>query len=104
VLILCQFLENRHRDVICTHCALNKILNSQWIGVCQHMQHGTVILKDYLLHVQWNKPIWILVYEVTASMDMILNGEMWRKANHKMIGIIMSEVWTINESFIDQRN
>ena len=33
-------------------------LNSQWIGVCQHMQHWTAILNDYL--PQWNKPIRIL--------------------------------------------
>jgi len=24
VLILCHFWENRHRDVICTHCAVNQ--------------------------------------------------------------------------------
>jgi len=56
VLRLCQFLEIRHHDVICTHCTVNQ----NWIhsGVCQHMQHGTVTLNDYLL--QWNKPIRIL--------------------------------------------
>jgi len=58
VLRLCQILENRHRDIICTHLHCQPKLNSQWIGVCQHMQHGTVNLKDYLL--QWNKPIRIL--------------------------------------------
>ena len=59
VLWLGQFLEIRHSDVIRTPWAVNQNTEHlQWIGDCQHMQHGTVILKDYL--PQWNKPIRIL--------------------------------------------
>ena len=60
-------------------------LNSQWIGVCQHMQHRTVIIKDYLL--QWNKSTRILSSWGDNVYGYDFNGEMWRKMNHKMTGI-----------------
>ena len=48
-----------------------------------------------------------LVHEVTMFMDMILNGEMWRKANHKMTGIRrffgvqISHISECDQSFCD---
>ena len=48
-----------------------------------------------------------LVHEVTMFMDMNLNGEMWRKANHKMTGIgrffgvQISQISESDQSFCD---
>ena len=59
MLWLGQLLEIGLGDVICTYCVVNQNTeHSQWIGVCQHMKHGTVILNEYSL--QWNKPKRIL--------------------------------------------
>mgnify|MGYP000122605197 CR=1 FL=1 len=63
-----SFLEIHHRDLLHSlHCQSK--LNSQWIGVCQHMQHRTVVLSEINQHGY-------LVHEVTTFMDMIFNGEM----------------------------
>jgi len=80
VLSLGQLLEIHHRDVIRT-----QKWNSKWTGVCQHMQQRTMMLKDYL--PQWNKPIRILSSWGDNVYGYDFNSEIWRKANHKLIGI-----------------
>ena len=56
------------------------------------MDHGTVNLKkDYCL-LQWNKPIRILSSWDDTVYGNDFNGEMWRKANHKMTMFLSSNV------------
>ena len=62
-----QFLEIRHRDIICTHCAVNQnwiySLSTHGTSNCDSKWWFTTVKKKQYGH---------LVHEVTTFMDMIL--------------------------------
>ena len=61
----------------------------------------------YIYLLQWNKSIWILSSWGDNVYGYDFNGEMWRKANHKMTGIgrffgvQISQISESDQSFCD---